>query len=203
MCWTHCAVAAAATRCCWRQRRRFTRNAAYEPMPQVRALLQHGGAQAGELNACADPTAVAASATDAERHSEWAQAQETVQSEVEQKLRQLEALREPEVVQKQLKLAQGRTLHVELVQCSCNISWAMPCTSVHWWRRPTWWRAMPCTAVRWWRRRTWWRAMPCTAVRWWRRPTWWLYLGARGHLRTVARAAHRREGCRCLWSLTA
>ena len=138
-------------------------------MPQVRALLQHGGAQAGELNACADPTAVAASATDAERHSEWAQAQETVQSEVEQKLRQLEALREPEVVQKQLKLAQGRTLHVELVQCSCNISWAMP----------------------------------CTAVRWWRRPTWWLYLGARGHLRTVARAAHRREGCRCLWSLTA
>ena len=179
-------MAAAATRCCWRQRRRFTRNAAYEPMPQVRALLQHGGAQAGELNACADPTAVAASATDAERHSEWAQAQETVQSEVEQKLRQLEALREPEVVQKQLKLAQGRTLHVELVQCSCNISWAMPCTAVHWWRRPTWWRAMPCTAVR-----------------WWRRPTWWLYLGARGHLRTVARAAHCREGCRCLWSLTA
>ena len=90
-------------------------------MPQVRALLQHGGAQAGELNACADPTAVAASATDAERHSEWAQAQETVQSEVEQKLRQLEALREPEVVQKQLKLAQGRTLHAELAQCSCNI----------------------------------------------------------------------------------
>jgi hypothetical protein len=34
-----------------------------------------------------------ASATDAERHSAWAQAQETVQSEVEQKLRQLEALR--------------------------------------------------------------------------------------------------------------
>jgi hypothetical protein len=34
------------------------RSAAYEPMPQVRALLQHGGALAEELNACADPTAV-------------------------------------------------------------------------------------------------------------------------------------------------
>jgi hypothetical protein len=92
------------------------RSAAYEQMPQVRALLQHGGALAEELNACADPTAVAASATDAERHSAWA-----VQSEVEQKMRQLEALREPEVVQKQLKLAQGCTLHAELAQCSCNI----------------------------------------------------------------------------------
>ena len=97
------------------------RSAAYEQMPQVRALLQHGGALAEELNACADPTAVAASATDAERHSGWAQAQETVQSEVEQKMRRLEALREPEVVQKQLKLAQGCTLHAELAQCSCNI----------------------------------------------------------------------------------
>ena len=90
-------------------------------MPQGRALFQHGGALAGELNACADPTAVAASSTDAERHSAWAQAQETVQSEVEQKLRQLEALREPEVVQKQLKLVQCRTLHAERAQCSCNI----------------------------------------------------------------------------------
>jgi hypothetical protein len=90
-------------------------------MPQGRALFQHGGALAGELNACADPTAVAASSTDAERHSAWAQAQETVQSEVEQKLRQLEALREPEVVQKQLKLVQCRTLHAELAQGSCNI----------------------------------------------------------------------------------
>ena len=37
------------------------------------------------------------------------------------KLRQLEALREPKVVQKQLKLVQCRTLHAELAQCSCNI----------------------------------------------------------------------------------
>jgi hypothetical protein len=111
------------------------RSAVYETTPQVRALLTEGAALAAELHTCASQapqtatpqTAAAASlAMEEERHGAWADTRKLVQLEVEQRLRQLEKLRtdaerEPDVLKKQLKLAECRTLHSGLAQCSTNI----------------------------------------------------------------------------------
>jgi hypothetical protein len=104
------------------------RSAAYEPNAQVRALLNQGAALASELNACSTAAAAAeaSQAADAERKRGWADTQQSVKHEVEERLRQLERMRseaerEPDVLQKQLKLAECRELHAGLTQCSSNV----------------------------------------------------------------------------------
>jgi chromosome segregation ATPase len=70
--------------------------------------------------------AEASQAADAERKRGWADTQQSVKHEVEERLRQLERMRseaerEPDVLQKQLKLAECRELHAGLTQCSSNV----------------------------------------------------------------------------------